>query len=424
MQAALASITALGLSACGKQSFETISTATVSEAPGYFALAPKVDIILAQDNTGSMKEIYPQIGSEVPRFLNNLANTGWDYHFAAVPLTPHRSGALFNQIVASKHDRNWGESNWLVPYPGALFTDVDPGQIASAFFRFPTNYTDYANNLAPNLSSSGSEPGLNTITNQLTNYMAGTGFHRDDAMLVVIVLGNGDDTSGRMICRRSDGVEGPCDRSDMSRGTIINCGSPAILSNGCQVGRALNTYASSYASDAAQSLRAHFRARLEALRPDPSQVTLHAAVATGGTCYSQGSYSGYQYSKFADEIGGTQQNFCASQTSTMLSTIQQTLETKRMSLFTVYLMTDVEPDESSIEVIRYPGGDTSRPVQIAKSTTNGWSYAGRIENEPRVVTAAGVPMNRATGWAVRLNGNARLTGYDTARVVYKPRGGS
>ncbi|MBU6376562.1 MAG: hypothetical protein KGQ59_11240, partial [Bdellovibrionales bacterium] len=141
LKAVLIPVFALSLGACGKQSFETISTASVSEAPGYFTLAPKVDILLAQDNTGSMKEIYPQIGSEVPKFLNNLANSGWDYHFAAIPLTPHRSGALFNQIVASKHDRNWGESQWIQPYPGAAFGDLDPSQILANFFKIPSAYT-------------------------------------------------------------------------------------------------------------------------------------------------------------------------------------------------------------------------------------------------------------------------------------------
>ncbi|MBU6375420.1 MAG: hypothetical protein KGQ59_05450, partial [Bdellovibrionales bacterium] len=119
--------------------------------------------------------------------------------------------------------------------------------------------------------------------------------------------------------------------------------------------------------------------------------------------------------------GGTQQNFCASQTSAMLNTIQQSLENKRLSLSTLYLLMESEPDESSIEVIRYPGGDTSKPIVISKSETNGWSYAGRIENEARVVNDTGVAMNRATGWAVRLNGSARLTGKDTAWVIYKPQ---
>ena len=77
-RAALAFVAAAALSACGKESFETISTASTVAAPGYFTLAPKVDILLAQDNTGSMSEIYSQMGTEVPRFLANLEKTGWD----------------------------------------------------------------------------------------------------------------------------------------------------------------------------------------------------------------------------------------------------------------------------------------------------------------------------------------------------------
>ncbi|MBU6374826.1 MAG: hypothetical protein KGQ59_02415, partial [Bdellovibrionales bacterium] len=323
----------------------------------------------------------------------------------------------------------WGESQWIQPYPGAAFGDLDPSQILANFFKIPSAYTDYRDNLAPSLAPVGAEPGLATITEQLKDHLIGTGFHRDDALLVVIVLGNGDDTSGRMICRRSDGFQGPCDAGGMASAgtTITSCGSPALPAShapaGCSTGSSLGSYSSTYATSAAQSARNYYRTQIQSLRTNPAQVVVHAAVATGGTCYSQDSYTGYQYSRFASETGGTQQNFCASQTSAMLKNIQQSLETKRLDLFTVYLLTDVEPDEATIEVVRYPGGDTSRPVTISKSDTNGWSYEGRIENQPRVVTAAGVAMNRATGWAVRLNGTARLKGNDTARVVYKPRGG-
>ncbi len=419
----LASVLAASLSACGKESFETISTLSVAEAPGYFTLAPKVDILLAQDNTGSMKEVYSSIGTEVPKFLSNLENTGWDYHFAAIPLTGNASTRLFSQIVASKHDRNWGESEWRVPYPGALFSQNEPGTIVSSFFRRPSQYTDYRYRLAPTATNSGQEAGLFTLTSQLKNQFSDTGFHRDDALLVVIVLGNGDDTSGRMICERTQNntsYQAPCDYPTMERATIISCGSPSLQANGCVVGRTLDQYPSGFAAQSLVDLRDHFRGELEALRPSASQVQLHAAVATGGNCYGAGSYSGFQYSRLAQDMGGTAQNFCVSQTSSMLNTIQQSLEVQRMSLLTVLLMLDHEPNISTIEVVRYPNGDRSQAVTIPQDAENGWSFAGYIEDQPRVVTADDVAMNRATGWAVRLNGSARLSGSDTAEVFYKP----
>jgi hypothetical protein len=416
------------LSACGKESFQTISTVSVAEAPGYFTLAPKVDILLAQDNTGSMSEIYSQMGTEVPRFLSNLAATGWDYHFASIPLTSSSTtpGKLFSQIVASRQDRNWGQSDWLVPFPGALFTDSDPSTIAPSFFRRPSDYSDYRNYLRPSNVLRGLEPGLETIHGQLAGQMAGTGFHRDDAMLVILVVGNGDDTSGRKICRRlsNNGTsyyEAPCDYPTMSSGTPIRCGSSTgSLADGCRIG----TFTSAdHAAGTAGYVREYYKQQFQALRPNPEQVRLHAAISfSGGTCYGAAASAGAQYDAIARDMKGNSQNICTTPASVVLSTIQNSLETQRLSLFTVYLTMASEPDTSTIEVIKYVNGDIDRAVTIPKSDTNGWSYAGRIENEPSIVTSSGVAMNRATGWAVQLNGSARLSGSDTARVNFKPRG--
>ncbi len=412
------------LSACGKESFETIKTVSIAEAPGYFTLAPKVDILLAQDNTGSMSEIYSQMGAEVPRFLSNLSATGWDYHFASIPLTTSSStpGRLFSQIVASKQDRNWGESEWIVPFPGALFTDSDPGTIAASFFRRPSDYTDYRNYLRPSNTLRGLEPGLETLHGQLAGQMAGTGFHRDDAMLVILVVGNGDDTSGRKICRRSDGYEAPCDAPTMASTTPVRCGSPSLsLANDCRIG----TYASAtHAAGTSGYVREYYKGQLEILRTSTQQVRMYAAVSEGGNCYGSNSTAGTQYSALAGALGGTTQNICTTSASTVLSRIQSSLEVQRLSLFTVFLTMDSEPDESTIEVIKYVNGDPSRAVTIPKSATNGWTYAERIVNEPSIVTSSGVAMNRATGWAVELHGTARLSGADTARVNFKPRSGN
>ena len=94
-----------------------------------------------------------------------------------------------------------------------------------------------------------------------------------------------------------------------------------------------------------------------------------------------------------------------------------------MALRTIYLMMDGEPDTASIRVVRYIDGDRNRPVEVPQSATNGWTYAGMIVDQPRVVTDGANPiaMNLATGWAVRLNGSARLTGADTAEVTFLPR---
>jgi hypothetical protein len=428
--APLAGLSALALTGCGKQTFETISTRVEADAPGFIQIAPKVDIVLAQDNTGSMISIYDDIGAQMPGFLNELASSGWDYHFAAIPLTPRNLTQFgerqFSQVLASRQDRNWGESSWLAPYPGAVFGEADSGQVAASYFRRPESFTDYRTNLYPSTSLSGSEPGLENIRRQLSQHMGESNFHRPDALLVVIVVGNGNDTSGVKICRRYDGVEAPCETSGMggTSTTVSHCGTPGLeLSGSCSPG-ALNAGSPALTAGTFAYAREFYKQRLQALRPSASQVKLYAAVSTlGGNCYGSPSVAGTQYSALAGEMGGTSHNICSAGAASVLSSIRSSLQVTRMALRTVYLMLDREPEVSTIRVIRYVDGNRNRAVEIPQDDVNGWSFAGMITDQPRVVTDGPNPatMNTASGWAVRLNGSARLSGADTAEVRFQPR---
>ncbi|MFN7685269.1 MAG: hypothetical protein ACK5QT_07655 [Oligoflexia bacterium] len=426
----LSLLTAAGLAGCGQQSFDTLSTVTQSKSPGFVQIAPKVDIVLAQDNTGSMFSIYDDIGAQMPGFLDQLSNSGWDYHFASIPLTAaNMDQRQFTQVLASRQDRNWGSFDWLAPYPGALFGDTDSGQINATYFRRPSQYSDYRDNLFPTTSLSGLEPGLENIRRQLKNHMAESNFHRPDALLVVIVVGNGNDTSGIKICRREDGVEAPCETAGMGGAAYSHCGTPSadgspVPENLCSPG-SLSSNTGNLTPGTYNYAREFYRQQLQSLRPSPSQVKLYAAVSQqngSANCYGESSRAGTQYSAVASATGGTSHNICTQGAATVLSSIQQQLTVTRMALRTVYLMLDSEPDPSSIRVIKYVGGDRNNSVEIPQSASNGWTYAGRIINQPRVVTSGPNPvtMNTATGFAVRLNGSAQLTGDDTAEVRFSP----
>ena len=449
---AAAATTTLALSGCGKQTFETVSSVSQNQAPGFFQIAPKVDILLAQDNTGSMHSIYNDIGSQMPAFLDQLAASGWDYHFASIPLTSNNMNQqLFSEVLASKQDRNWGISDWLAPFPGAQFNDPDSGEVAASYFRKPFEYTDYHTKLYPTTSLNGMEPGLENIRLQLKNHMGASNFHRPDAMLVVIVVGNGNDTSGVKICRRFDGVEAPCELSGMggSSSTLATCaslpsslrdsfGNPTVtcvsscggtpglsVANNCSPG-ALASNPGNLTPGTYAYAREFYKQELQTLRPSSSQVKLYAAVSTqsgSSNCYGAASFAGTQYISTASSLGGTSHNICSSGAASVLESIRSSLQVQKMALRTIYLMMDGEPDVSSIRVVRYIDGDRNRPEEIQQSATNGWTYAGLIVDQPRVVTdtANPVAMNRATGYAVRLNGTARLSGADTAEVTFLPR---
>src|SRR5689334_13990319 len=113
MVATLTSIVIL-LSACGKTEFNTLNTTQNLNGPGNFIIPPKVDILMVEDDTGSMHEAYSKIASETREFLNYLDRSEWNYHFAAMPLTRYRA---IRQSVGSIYDSNRG-SSWKPSYPG------------------------------------------------------------------------------------------------------------------------------------------------------------------------------------------------------------------------------------------------------------------------------------------------------------------
>src|ERR1700733_15233094 len=88
-----------GLSGHGTQYYTTIPKTSQSQSPGTFAIASKVDIILVEDDTGSMFEPYTTISTQLTSFVGAFDQQNWDYHFGIVPLTTSRA---FSQAIASK----------------------------------------------------------------------------------------------------------------------------------------------------------------------------------------------------------------------------------------------------------------------------------------------------------------------------------
>src|ERR1035437_4160274 len=73
---------------CGKQQYQVgYSTETQAAAQQTFQIPAKVDILLAEDDMASMYEVYQQVDSQFPQFLNTLDQQGWDYHFTVMPLS-------------------------------------------------------------------------------------------------------------------------------------------------------------------------------------------------------------------------------------------------------------------------------------------------------------------------------------------------
>lgn len=368
-----------GAVACGKQSFSVSSSQNVQSAPGTYFMPPRVDILLAQDDTGSMAEVQGQVAAQMPEFLDGLSNTGWDFHFASTQLT---SASDMTQIAGSKFDPNWG-AEWIPPFPGA--PSNLPGTISSFLFRKPHEFNAFLSKNDISSGTNGQEKGFETISHVLKNKAQNTNFLRDDALLVVLVVGNGNDTSGVNLCPRSgDGLMVPC--SDGS---------------------------------AASSL-SQFRQDFQAMKPSASQFKLYAAVAGNTQCLGASAFVGSRYIQMAKDTGGEHYNICSTSVTSVLDGLSTHLHQQRGAFRTRYIFIEQDAERSSIVVTKYVGGNPNQAVNIPEDPNNGWTYAGKVENVHAISEPS--PMNLASGYAIELHGSARLQGDDTAGVTYNPAG--
>jgi hypothetical protein len=371
-------LAALFASGCGAQGYVPASTSAAQSAPGSFTVPAKVDVLLVEDDTGSMSEAYDAIAADMPQFLSGISGKGWDYHFATIPLTTRRPVA---QVQASKHDGNWG-AQWTPPYPGALING--PGTVSSGAFRFPENYADFLPRGYINNSLGGMEPGFSNLLLHLQDsQMKSTGFMRPDALLAVVVVGNGNDTSGVTFCKRSDGYTVPCE----------DAGKPG-------------TQASSFNS---------YLSQFQAIK-NAGLMRFYAAVATTASynCKGGAAYTGTRYMQMAAALNGASFDICSNSVSSVLSSLDSNLQSVKIAMRSRYLFIEKDANVSTIVVTRNDG------VTIPQDTVNGWTYAGYVNNVYAVDYPA--PMNLASGWAIELHGNYKLVGDQTATVTFQAAG--
>lgn len=401
VSAALMGASALMLAGCGKTAFVVSQSTQKQMAPGSFTVPAKVDILLAEDDSGSIMSVYGAIAQQMPQFLAGLEAKGWDYHFATTPLTYDRA---LSQAVASRHDANWG-SLWTPPYPGAPFPGS--GTLASSVFRTPDTYAGFLSYSDMSNSNNSTEAGFETIRKTLTTRESGTNFLRPDAMLVVLVVGNGEDTSGVTYCQYSGGVTATPESGFYGPQYCWKDGQSVPTTS-------TGTKASSFAS---------YKSAFQGLKSTPSLFKMYAAVSPSNTsnCLGGSAWAGSRYSQMAAETGGQSYDICAQSVSNVLGAMSQHLQNQRLALRTRYVFLNKEPDVSTIKVVKYLGGTT--PVELPQSATDGWTYAGYVSpNAPVYTIDSPVPMNLASGYAIELHGSAKLLGDDTADVTYLEKG--
>lgn len=385
---------ALSLSACGKTAYMVTSSQQSFNAPGTYTIPPKVDILLAQDNSGSTYTSYNSFAQQATSFLTNLDKQGWDYHFATVPLTTQRP---FSQVAGSKYDGNTG-AGWVAPYPGAPQNSI--GMINPMFFSTPANYTNFVGLSDVSSIGGGMEPGFLTIQWALTQGLGNTNFLRSDALLVIVVTGNGNDTSYVNFCKGIDGNSVPCDNVG---GTV-----PCTPTYDDPTGG--NTTCGSSATSLA-----YFKNWFSTFKPGTLIYSM-VSPTTSSNCLGGSAYAGTRYISLA------KQNFnvCTQSLTSALSSLSSSLTAERKSFKQDYIMISQDANPDTIVVTEYPNGDTSNPVIIPEDPVNGWTYVGYQQNIYTIDYPA--DMNLASGYAIQLHGSAVLVGGTTVNVSYKPAG--
>ena len=414
---ALAILSILSATGCGSQNYQNVATASQSQAPGSFAIAPKVDILMVEDDTGSMFEPYNQISTEAEAFVNALDSQNWNYHFGVVPLTTDRA---FSQAVASKQDVNWG-SSWVAPYPGATESDTAPDSLSASIFStltasgmgFPI-FDGFVQNGDINNSLNGSEPAFINLLTAFQTRLPGTGFLRKDAMLAVIFVGNGNDTSYVNFCRRADNLQVPCEQLS----TVPNTNPPVSMPSCNNTSPPFTYNGSSQCKSAALSYN-YFQQKFLQQSQSLRVYSADAEQTSYGSCAGGNATEGARYQTMAAGFGGTSYDVCSQSLSNILAGIQSNLTTTVLNFVKSYVVVDpsVEPDPTSIQVQKYVGGNASDAVTIPQDATNGWTYIGYQQNID-VVTAP-VAENAQSGYMIQLHGSAQLQGQDTAYIVYK-----
>ncbi|MBU6155241.1 MAG: hypothetical protein KGP28_13140 [Bdellovibrionales bacterium] len=371
----------VGASACGPQAFVPSVIRSRQSAAGSTTIPAKVDVVFGVSQNQTMLNAYPAIQQTVPAFLQNLENSGWDYRFVGIPLGEAPidtigNFSLQNKISVSRYDGNTPQANWLPSYPGMDYSSA-PALAFASFFLAPS----FVIPAPPGNVTGGLERGLRNQMQFLTLNPHSAFFLRPDAMLAIITLSNGEDRS-------------------FGTAPAPNSGQPW-------------TYNETDTLNAIDDIRN--------VKSDPDMVKYFSLVADAQTnCISQFANShwwGQRYQSFASALNGESVNICNVPLPQAFSQVAQNIQGTALPFRRNFLVIQSEPNQATIQVFKYPNGDTNNPVTIPQDATNGWTYAGYLNGQYTIDSP--ISMDMRDGYMIELHGTAKLFGSDLADVVYR-----
>jgi hypothetical protein len=353
----------LSLIACGTKAKYQKSVYSASATAGVYT-KPKIDIVLFQDTSGSMIVPLASLQSQLNDFVSSL-DSRWDFHFVVLPLQATKSFAS-KWLLSSDCSTITGSGTCLRPDQRSYFVnDTTYGWEA---INSSSNGTDLAfSNMQANLSQA-------TATS--------TNFIRSDAALAMIVVSNGEDTTG---------ISYPADYYDRGDGLMVP----------------------NYSSSGATTSFNNFKNFIQGIKP-AGMRSFYAVVADNNytNCNGGASWQGKRYMDMAQQVSGSSYNICNSGLSSALSGIKSQLESMIQAYIFAYTVLNAEPVESSIKVFK-------NGVEVPKSSINGWSYVGYQVNQPIAISPA--LSNYRSGYMIKMNGTAQYSGTDLISIDYQKK---
>lgn len=350
---------------CGKQSFDVVKSQKIVDSPGILSIEPEIDLLVGIDNSGSMSGTTNQttLNQNLRSFMSSLSTQGWNYRLTSVPLVPTGADTNLTAAIANIPLTAIAASNQkLSPVDPALY--VSP----SAYNGFPVA-----------TSSSSFEPGISVIAEIANRSDYQSKFIRPTAKLVSIVISNGDDVSE------------PIDT------TVFPPAAPSTVSS---------------------SLIDRLK-QAKATHQDPDVRAYSIVNTTGASCFGLSGAS-RRYINFATQFLGQSFHLCngASAADSALRLISAQLETIRLDYKIGAVFLTQEPNPDTIRVFRLKAGGSEEELPKFDGT-NGWEYVG-FGSYYQIVA----PTNQAfgTGFTILLKGSSQISGNESARVEYLPKG--
>jgi hypothetical protein len=309
------------------------------------------------DNTPSFNFPSSEMQSAMPTFVNALVSQGWNYHIAAIPMAVSSSSSSYvyaapsitNVLVSSSHNtmttRSGAINEDFVPSPYAV---TNPGALQTTF--------------SINQYVGASEQAYRSIRDALQNERAN--FVRDDAMLIIIVVSNGNDATSGSAATWAQNIRAATGKASLESIQVYPIVSNRYVSDRSCLG-ANASYGSRY-TDLAYEF------------DTPNPWMYHVCNATAGTMTS------------------------------MLSALASQLTARRVDYIRTAIVLPSDRRPSRILWVKKNGAD------VANNDINGWTYEDH--GSPRTVCEVTIPFNEncTTGqYVIYLHGSAAGRGDET-----------